>query len=406
MHDEVLARVRGELERLNLDAYIAYTPSNFFYVTRFQSFFLSSFWRWLGTTLAVVPTDPTLAPAMVVHDLEELSARAASPIADVRSYPIWSEARDLDIITGETPTPADFTRPAQYDPQRIYDLVAEILAERGLAHGRIGTDLRYIQHDSFERLRESCPGCTFVDMTDVMYRLRCVKLPAEVEILRRAAMLFEAGVNYAVAEIREGMRSTDVRNLYEMGVLRAVIADPTMSNYQYSWGVVTVGKGVKVGLGDQESLKRGDLVRFDCGVGVGGYVSDAGRTFVFGRPDTMQRRLYGALDSAHRRCREMLRPGTKISDIFHAAQGEVRSNGFPRYTRGHYGHSIGLDSFLEEPPYISADESTQLQPGMVLAVETPYWGDSIGCFQIEDMVVITEDGYENFNTLSYDLVEL
>ena len=117
MHDEVLARVRGELERLGLDAYIAYTPSNFFYVTRFQSFFLSSFWRWLGTTLAVVPTDPTLAPAMVVHDLEEITARAASPIADVRSYPIWSEARDLDVITGETPTPADFTRPAQYDPR-------------------------------------------------------------------------------------------------------------------------------------------------------------------------------------------------------------------------------------------------------------------------------------------------
>ena len=43
---------------------------------------------------------------------------------------------------------------------------------------------------------------------------------------------------------------------------------------------------------------------------------------------------------------------------------------------------------------------------MVLAVETPYYGASVGSYCIEDLVLITEDGHENLNTLSYDLIEL
>jgi len=202
------------------------------------------------------------------------------------------------------------------------------------------------------------------------------------------------------------MTGTDIRYLYEMGVLRAVMKEPSINNYQDAWGYVSVGKGVKVGPKDSTRLKRGDLIKFDCGVNLGGYLSDCGRTFVFGRPDDTQRKMYAALRDAHQRCREMLRPGVKIGEIFRAGQEEVRAHGYPRYTRGHFGHSIGMDSFVEEPPYISEGEPTVLEPGMVLCLETPYYGDSVGAFQIEDMVLITRDGYENFNTMPYDLVEL
>ena len=95
-----------------------------------------------------------------------------------------------------------------------------------------------------------------------------------------------------------------------------------------------------------------------------------------------------------------------MSELFRVAQEEVRAHGFPNYTRGHFGHSIGLDSWVEEPPSLSAHETTVLEPGMVLAVETPYYGVSVGSFCIEDMVLMTDDGCENFNTLPYDLVEL
>ncbi len=92
--------------------------------------------------------------------------------------------------------------------------------------------------------------------------------------------------------------------------------------------------------------------------------------------------------------------------MYQAATEEVRSHGFPNYSRGHFGHSIGLDSFVEEPPFISAEEHTELQPGMVLCLEVPYYAESLGSFQLEDMLVITQDGCEIFNTSPYDLIEL
>ena len=43
---------------------------------------------------------------------------------------------------------------------------------------------------------------------------------------------------------------------------------------------------------------------------------------------------------------------------------------------------------------------------MLLCLEAPYYSASTGSYQIEDMILITENGHENFNTLSYELVEL
>ena len=101
-----------------------------------------------------------------------------------------------------------------------------------------------------------------------------------------------------------------------------------------------------------------------------------------------------------------MRPGTPISAVYRAADERMQALGFPGYSRGHYGHSIGLDTFVEEPPFISATEHSELRPGMLLCLETPYYSASLGSFQIEDMILITETGHENFNTLSYELVEL
>jgi len=102
----------------------------------------------------------------------------------------------------------------------------------------------------------------------------------------------------------------------------------------------------------------------------------------------------------------LMRPGVQLSEIFRVATEEIRSHGFPNYSRGHYGHSIGLDSFVEEPPFISADEDSILQPNMVICLETPYYADSVGSFQIEDMILITSEGCEIFNSYGYDLLEV
>jgi len=47
-----------------------------------------------------------------------------------------------------------------------------------------------------------------------------------------------------------------------------------------------------------------------------------------------------------------------------------------------------------------------LEPGMVMAFETPFYVDGVGGFIIEDQLLVTEAGHETMNTLPYDLLEI
>ena len=76
------------------------------------------------------------------------------------------------------------------------------------------------------------------------------------------------------------------------------------------------------------------------------------------------------------------------------------------YTRGHLGHSVGIYPPCEQPPFICADDETELEPHMVMCLETPLYVGGLGAFQIEDMILITPDGHEVLTQLPRDMLEL
>lgn len=406
MNEQILSAIRGRLQDRGLDAYIAYTPSNVFYATGFQSYFLMQWWRMQGTVLAVVPADGSLEVGMMVGDFEAKPAQRVSGIRDVRAFRLWPELRDAQMLqeplgSGEAETP----RPAQFDEGEQDEIVRGLLGDRGLLGARIGTDLRYVLYDSFRRLSALAPEAEWVDFTDDMYELRSIKHPFEVERLRRATELSEAGMRFAVEELRPGMRATDVRHRYLMGVARAAMEEPRYQGYSDYWILPAVGAGVGIGVDSEREagLKEGDLVKFDCGTTVGGYRGDGGRTFVYRKAKPAAERLFGVLQEAHDRACEAIRPGVEVGEIFRIAQDHITKNGYPRFRRGHYGHSLGIDTFHEEPPYVSEAGRTLIRPGMVLAIETPAYTTDAGAIMIEDLVHVLPDGIERLHRLPHEL---
>lgn len=402
----VRSHVRARMRARGLDAYVAYTPSNVFYVTGLQSYFLSQWWRMLGTVMAVVPTDEDQSPALMISDFEAPAARSATGFEDVRTYHLWVETRDAELLRegASGPYPAA-GRPPQYDEDQQDAIMTSILSDRGLTGGRVGIDLRYVLNDTIERLRKVLPGVEWVDATDDLYAIRAIKHPFEVEQLRLATELSEAGMRYVTARTEVGMRPSDVRSLYNVGVFETARSDRRYDRCTDAWILPAVGAGVAVGVDTERAvgLQPGDLLKFDCGTTVGGYRSDGGRTFAYRelRPSAVE--LYGVLAEAHAKARERLAPGVPISEVFAAAHDHVRSHGYPGYTRGHIGHSVGIDTFHEEPPYVGPHEPAPLRPGMVLAIETPAYTTDVGAVMIEDLVHITESGHEVLHTLPYDL---
>ncbi|MDT0381089.1 Xaa-Pro peptidase family protein [Streptomyces sp. DSM 42041] len=406
MRTQIIDAIRQRLQARGLDAYVAYTPSNVFYVTGFQSFFLMEWWRMLGTVVAVVPADPAQPPALVVSDFEAVQAREVSGFDDVRSFRVWVELRDAADLAGSAPaSAAPETRPAQYDTAEQDAVLRSVLADRGLLDGRIGTDLRYVLHDTVRRVAGFAPALSWADMTEDLYALRSVKYDFEIDRLRRATELSEAGMTHAVTDLRPGLTALDMRHRYQQGVLAAAMADTRYADYTDQWVLPAVGSSTKIGV-DSESgggLAEGDLIKFDCGTTVGGYRGDGGRTFAYRtiRPET--RRLYDVLLDAHEKARAVIRPGTPVREVFRTAEQHIRAGGYPSFTRGHYGHSVGIDTFHEEPPYLGSDEGRPLEAGMVLAVETPAYSSDTGAIMIEDLVLVTRDGHEVLHRLPHEL---
>jgi len=166
---------------------------------------------------------------------------------------------------------------------------------------------------------------------------------------------------------------------------------------------VGVATFISVGRPENPVLAPGELIKLDCGVVIDGYLSDGGRIFVCSQPSSDQQRVYDLLLEAHERVRAAMRPGVTLGELHRVAAASIHAGGLTGYSRGNFGHSIGLDDFGEAPPFIAAGELTRLEPGMAFCLEVPYYATCLGGFQVEDMYVVTEEGVEQLGSLPFGL---
>ncbi len=164
------------------------------------------------------------------------------------------------------------------------------------------------------------------------------------------------------------------------------------------------------GIPGDRVLKEGDLLSVDTGVELDGYYGDAAISIIIGKGSPEAERLVevtrGALEVAIKMCI----PGKRLSDVSHAIQDFVESEGF-QVVRRFVGHGIGR-SMHEDPPVLNFGDpgkGPELKPGMVIAIEPmvnagtyevdaspDYWPvytrDGKLSAHFEHTVAITEDG--------------
>ena len=222
----------------------------------------------------------------------------------------------------------------------------------------------------------------------MLSRARARKLPGEVERLRRAARLAETGIDAALAVARVGVTERELAR-----VVASVMLDGGGRP-----GFVVVTSGERSALGDAEPTDRqvevGDLIRFDVGCTVDGYWSDMARTAVMGEPDELQASRYAALLAGEQAQLDHARPGVTAAELFEIAVETVEGAGLAPYRRHHCGHGIGSDVY--ELPIVAPGHDVPLEPGMTFCLETPYYELGWGGMMVEDTIVVTDDGCEQF----------
>lgn len=398
-------RLQQLMQRDRLDVMVVVTGHNFHFASGYQSYWLQP-GRPVGRTVAIVPADPGLHLAVVCGDFEASIARAHCEIADQRWYPTWHGTLDLAEIQAGTISHRDL--PVQFDRGINYRVVADVLRDRGLSRARIGVELAHLSQQAYTLLCRENAEASVHDSEGTWADVRAIKTPAEVELIRQAVALAEAGISSVVGPAVRGLTLGEIRLQFVKGVLDAALARPTVQGYQLG-GITNLSFGPRTGPSftpSPETIKDGDLLKFDVGAIVSGYGSDLGRTFSVGRASGLVRRIQDALLAGLDAAVSVIRPGVRLCDVYAAGMAAVRSSGVPYYSRGHLGHTIGAMGGAEEPPFISPGETRVVEPGMVLAVEVPAYIEGLGSFQNEHNLVVNETGFELLDALPVKLGEL
>jgi Xaa-Pro aminopeptidase len=256
-------------------------------------------------------------------------------------------------------------------------------------------------------------GKTPVDGGPVISRSKALKTPDELSLMREGLRITERAIADVQAKLAPGVRQTDLtatflRTIFEAGA-DANILDPIwqVMPARIADGPWTTTGDLAVPLSSTErELVEGDVLWVDVGISYGGLHSDFGRTWVVGRePDAVQRAQFERWRTIMDSVLAVTRAGATAADLT-AAAIEAAGGVKPWMPHFYLGHGLGIDS--AEMPYVGSDigeafdASLVLADGMVLVLEPIVWEDGAAGYRSEEVLLITEDGWEPMTDYPYD----
>jgi Xaa-Pro aminopeptidase len=268
------------------------------------------------------------------------------------------------------------------------------LAER--MTGRIGFEAHFVTHAGYETLRAG--AIEPVPRSGLVEKLRAVKDHEELGSIKRACEIADRVYARLIEERFVGRTERDVAWTIEQ-----LFHDEGAEALAFETIVASGANAARPhGRATDREIRRGETVIVDAGCTVNGYASDYTRTFATGSVDGVLREAYAVVLAAQQAGFDALRAGVTGVDADAAARRLVDGTAFAG-TFGHgLGHGLGLD--VHEAPRLSTESSDTLAPGNVVTVEPGIYLEGRGGIRIEDNVVITSDGIQNYTGFRKDLI--
>ena len=378
-------RIKELLRKKGLDGAIVSSPENFHCVTGFGGH-QHTVSRQPGFTLAVMRADDKVPTHLTTMDFEAATFRikAAGLNFVVDPYDTWVGLKTWDEIAHGAVVPDKTAMESSMDK------LVQFMKACDLANKKVGIELDYLPVPYYKSLTEKFPEAEFVDISDLFVYARSVKQPDEIEMFRKLCRIADHGFTEVSKIAKIGVSERELVQCFREDVIKSGFCAPS------SWSMFSTGpSSARLTLPGDGVVKDGDVVKFDAGVNAefDFYTTDTSRAWIIGNGDPALLKLKDRLYEGQRRMIAAAKPGLPINELYHTAYDYVKEM-FPCYRRGHQGHSISMGPATAEAPYINASETRPLEAGMILAMEVPCYIDGVNGFNIEDMVLITEDGCE------------
>lgn len=362
------------------------------------SLVLEKYLLCMGQGKPGAPNSRVRLPHMV--DFEKLlSARALDSLlisspANVRYLSGFTNPKDGQVIVNKTGaillTDGRYTVQAGQEsrlPVRIAGREERPQVYAELLGGRIGFEAMGLSYGQLEALRQQAPG-EWVPTYDLIEQQRVQKTLEEIGYIRQAAAVADRAFEHILPFLKPGAREIDIALELEF-----FLRKNRSEGVAFDTAVVSGARtAMPHGSPSERVLQGGDLVTLDFGAVIQGYCSDMTRTVGIGEVPGELKRIYAAVLEAQERALEAVAPGKTGQELDALARGILEDKGYGQYFSHGLGHGVGL--LIHEAPSLSKISQDVLEPGMVITIEPGVYIPDLGGVRIEDLVLVTERGYE------------
>ena len=201
-----------------------------------------------------------------------------------------------------------------------------------------------------------------------------IKTPEQIDLMRVAGLLVGETLELLRAAVRPGVSTLELDTIAEANI-RDHGGVPSFKGYSHPPFPATICASVNDevvhGIPGERTLAEGDVISIDCGAIVEGWHGDAAITVPVGEVADDVVELLRVTEESLWRGMAAARLGGRVSDISHAVETHVRSQGRYGILEDYTGHGIGTEMHM--PPNVPnvgrRGRGPAIVEGLALAVE-------------------------------------
>lgn len=364
-YDQRAERLTSYLAKQQLDAALILGPEAQYWLCGYDTF--------LGAVLpqALIFATDGPEPVQMVWDADVALARQTSLIRDIRTYRFGVD------------TPAS--------------TFARVLKETASPLRRVGVDLssHAVPYAFGSELVAQIDGVEIVDIAPELARMRSVKTPQELALMRVAGRYGDAGLRAATDRARPGMTEIELAADIEYAMRKAGSDYASIPTELASGTRSVLGHGTPT----DRVLEAGDLVHVEIGGVARRYNCVAIQSFTVpgADPDPKAVELYGVARDCLGIGLAQLKPNVRACDVEAPALQRLRDAGLRDGFKMRFGYGVGIGyppTWLE-PLKITRTSDDLLVPGTTFVLHACLLDEAhqLGVL-VGGTYAITNDGYE------------